>query len=88
MWVARERVTRSGFLLGDHERVSPYAALEAVTLGPALLLQKDHVLGTIEVGKWADLTILSDDPVSTSGDELRSIDVLATVVGGHVSATA
>ena len=40
--------------------------------------------GTLEVGKWADLTVLSLDPLTTPGDALLSGAVRMTVVDGVV----
>jgi predicted amidohydrolase YtcJ len=82
MWVARSRKTRSGFVLGEEERVSAHQALEAVTLGPARLLRKEAVLGSLEVGKFADFTALSGDPLQEDADALLELKVLETVVGG------
>ena len=83
MWCAVNRLTRSGHLLGPHDRLSPLAALEAVTLGSAYLMRRDHELGSIEVGKWADLTVLGDDPLGVEPDALRELPVLATVLAGE-----
>jgi len=82
MWVARTRKTRSGFVLGEEERVSAQQALEAVTLGPARLLKKEAVLGSLEVGKFADFAALSGNPLQEDADALLSLKVLDTVLGG------
>ena len=42
--------------------LDPMAALHAVTVGPARLLDVSDRLGTVEVGKQADLLLLSGDP--------------------------
>lgn len=82
MWCATTRTTRSGTTLGAHERISVDSALRAVTLGAARLMRRDHELGSIEVGKLADMTVLDRDPLMTPAEDLRSIGVLGTVVGG------
>jgi predicted amidohydrolase YtcJ len=82
MWCAVNRVTPSGRVLGEHERISPESALRAVTLGAAHQLHLDHELGTIECGKAADFTVLEDDPLAVDPMAIRDIGVWGTVVGG------
>ncbi len=43
--------------------ISPMAALQTATLNNAKVLQQDKQLGTVEVGKYADLVILDADPL-------------------------
>ena len=52
-------------------------------LGPRGLAEAD--LGSLEPGKLADFAVLSADPTAIAPQELASIDVLATVVGGRVA---
>lgn len=85
MWCAVNRVTRSGHVLGPLDRITPLQALTAVTLGSAYLLKRDHELGSVEVGKWADFTILGDDPLSVDPMALKDIPVRGTVVAGRVT---
>jgi predicted amidohydrolase YtcJ len=82
MWCAVNRVTPSGRVLGEHERISPESALRAVTLGAAHQLHLDGELGTIECGKAADFTVLEDDPLAVDQMAIRDIGVWGTVVGG------
>jgi predicted amidohydrolase YtcJ len=83
MWTATARKTMSGRVLGEEERISIPQALHAVTLGAAYLLGQDDKKGSITPGKLADFTVLDRDPLAVmSPDELRSIKVLATVMGG------
>lgn len=48
------------------------AALEAATRRPAEMLGRAHELGTVEVGRVADLVIVRDDPLADVG-ALRSV---------------
>jgi imidazolonepropionase-like amidohydrolase len=43
--------------------LTPLEALQSATRGPAEFLGKDKDLGTVEVGKWADLVLLDADPL-------------------------
>ena len=83
MWCAVNRVTRTGVVLGEHEKIAPEAALEAMTLGAAWLLKMDDVIGSIEVGKFADLTVLDADPLSVDPMVIKDIGVVGTVLGGQ-----
>ena len=82
MWCAVNRRTRSGHVLGVEECLTPLEALEAVTLGSAYLLHRDDELGSIEVGKFADFTVLAQNPLEVDPMVLKDITVIDTVVGG------
>ncbi len=82
MWCAVNRVTPSGRVLGEHERIPAEAALRAVTLGSAYQMHLDAEFGTIECGKAADFTVLGDDPCAVDPMAIRDIDVWGTVVAG------
>lgn len=82
MWCAVNRVTPSGRVLGEEERISAESALAAVTIGAAYQLHLDDVIGSIEPGKFADFTALGDDPVTVDPMSIRDIEINGTVVGG------
>ncbi|MGJ9413639.1 amidohydrolase [Aeromicrobium sp. CF4.19] len=77
------RLTMSGRVMGEHERIGAREALEAVTLGSAYMLKMDHEVGSLESGKLADIAVLSDDPLEVPPQEIGAIQVLGTVVGGR-----
>jgi predicted amidohydrolase YtcJ len=83
MWCAVNRVTQSGRVLGEHDRISAESALGSVTLGSAYQLHLDAEFGSIECGKAADLTVLEADPLTVDPMEIRDIGVWGTVVGGR-----
>jgi hypothetical protein len=60
-------------------------ALQAMTLGAAYALGRESEVGSLEPGKLADLVILSDDPTAVPSEELRDLQVLATIVGGQAA---
>jgi predicted amidohydrolase YtcJ len=45
-------------------------------------LRRDDQLGSIEVGKLADFTVLADDPYQVAPTDLGSIEVVDTILGG------
>ena len=87
-WCAVHRLTASGRVLGEHERISVADALRAITLGAAYTLKLDGEIGSIECGKRADLCVLEDDPLTVAPDKLKDIAVWGVVQGGRVFAAA
>ena len=87
-WCAVNRETLSGQVLGEHERISVEDALAAMTIGSAYLIHRDGELGSIEVGKFADFTVLDEDPLSVKPEELKDVPVWGTVLGGEVQKAA
>ena len=59
-------------------------ALRAATLDAAYAAFEEDVKGSLEVGKLADVTVLSRDILSIPEDEIPGAEVLATIVGGAV----
>lgn len=84
MWCATERQTASGQRLGEHEMLTIEQALYAVTLGAAYTLRLDHKVGSLEVGKFADMVVLDHDLYDIPAAALRDLEVKATVLGGQV----
>lgn len=83
-WCAVNRTSSSGRVLGPEERLTVSQALHAVTLGAAYTLRMDHLVGSIEAGKFADFAILDSDPLEAAPEALRDIGVHATVLGGRI----
>lgn len=83
-WCAVMRLSASGVQLGEEEKLTVPQALEAITLGAAYTLRLDHLVGSLEIGKFADITVLDEDPLSCEPNHLKDIRVKATVVGGIV----
>ena len=82
MWCAVNRLTASGQVLGENERISAEDALHAVTLGAAWQLKLDHEIGSIEAGKYADFAVLEEHPYEVDPVTLKDIGVWGTVLGG------
>ena len=87
-WCAVNRLTASGRVQGESERIAVDEALYAITLGAAYTLKLDGEIGSIETGKRADLAILDSDPETVGGDKLNEVKVWGTVLGGEVFAAA
>lgn len=78
MWSAVNRTTSSGRVLGKEERVSPYEALKACTISPAVSLGISEKVGSIESGKYADFNLIS----TSLHSDLRDAKVLKSFLGG------
>ncbi|OXC79736.1 amidohydrolase [Caballeronia sordidicola] len=83
-WCASQRETSSGRVLGASERVPVADALRAITLGAAYTLKMEHLVGSIEVGKFADFAVLEDDPGEVAPERLKDLQVWGTVLGGRI----
>ncbi|MFC3283729.1 amidohydrolase [Litchfieldella rifensis] len=81
-WCATTRQTAGGSVLGETEKISRARALEAITLGAAYTLRLDDRVGSLEPGKWADITVLDEDPLD-SDTPLKDIRVHDTVLSGR-----
>lgn len=83
------RVMRDGGeVLNPDERISVEQALRAVTIDAAWQTHTDHEVGSLEVGKHADLVLLSADPQQVAPDEIAAIEVLGTRLAGHPTTPA
>lgn len=82
-WCAVNRLTSTGQKLGEAECISVPDALRAITMGAAFTLALDHLIGSIEIGKYADFCVLGDDPLAVAPEALKDVSVLGTVIGGR-----
>jgi len=78
LWAA---VVRDSF---PEERLSVREVLEAYTVNAAYFSYEEEVKGSIEVGKYADLTVLSHDPFKVEPEKIKDIHVEMTIVDGNV----
>jgi predicted amidohydrolase YtcJ len=83
-WCAVNRLTPKGRTLGKTQHISVMEALHAITLGPAWTLKMDHLIGSIECGKYADFAILRDDPLEIAPEKLKDVSIAGTVFGGTI----
>jgi predicted amidohydrolase YtcJ len=90
MEAVHQLVTRQSYLGRTPEdwqlaqRLTVRQALRLLTVNAAYGTFEEHVKGSLARGKYADLVILSDNPLSVARDSLPCIEVLATIVGGRV----
>jgi hypothetical protein len=82
MWATVNRTSRSGKVMGEKERVTPLEALKAITLWGARQHFEEKTKGSLEVGKLADMVILSDNPITIEPAKINQIKVLETIKEG------
>jgi hypothetical protein len=82
VWSAVNRRTRSNQILGEGQRISTMEALRAITIDAAYQHFDEKKLGSIEVGKLADLVILSRNPLDDP-TTIDKIEVMQTIIGGE-----
>lgn len=73
------RRSRSGDMIGPDQRVDVMTALKAMTIWPAYQSFEEDQKGSIEVGKLADLVILSGDPTAGDPETLDRLVVTETI---------
>jgi predicted amidohydrolase YtcJ len=81
---AVRRITPSGLRVGPEHELTVEEALRAHTVDAARALVLDDRLGSVEVGKLADLVVLDGDLRAASPEGLRALDVWMTVVDGRI----
>ena len=81
---AVNRVTASGRVAGPEQRIGVHDALRAVTVEAAYSWGRENELGSIAVGKIANMTVLDEDPYGADPNRLGSIPLRTTVFEGRV----
>ncbi|WAC90891.1 amidohydrolase [Mycobacterium sp. Aquia_213] len=81
--VAVTRMAPSGRVLAPEERLTVEQAIRAQTIDAAWQLFADDVVGSLEVGKYADLVVLSADPRTVPPEQIADLDVRATYLAGR-----
>jgi predicted amidohydrolase YtcJ len=74
----------TGAVYTPEERISVADAVRAYTRGSAYAAFSDGQVGTLEVGKLADLAVLSQDIFSVAPETIGKTRVVTTMVGGKI----
>ena len=83
VWTAVNRTSKSGKVIGPGEKIPVLQALRAITADAAFQYREEAERGTLEVGKVADLVLLSQNPLRVDPQRLREVKVVETVKGGR-----
>jgi predicted amidohydrolase YtcJ len=82
VWSAVNRRTRSGYVVGPDERLTPMQALRAVTADAAWQHFEEDEKGSLEPGRLADLVVLSRSPLDDP-EHIDEIEVVETIIAGR-----
>lgn len=78
------RVMRDGGAFYPEQKMTREEALRSYTLNNAYAAFEEDLKGSLEVGKLADITVLSQDILSVPEVEIPKTQVDLTIVGGEV----
>ena len=83
-WLIDGKTASGHALRGPEETPSRADALRFYTIGSAWVAHDENKRGSLEVGKFADLAVLSQDFMTEPADEIGKNSSLLTMVGGKI----
>ena len=84
-WMLDGKTVGGAALRGPEETPTRENALRLYTQGSAWFAFAEKERGSLEVGKLADLAVLSKDYFKVPVEEIGEIDAVMTVVGGKIT---
>jgi predicted amidohydrolase YtcJ len=78
------RRTMGGQPIGADQAMTVEEAVRAHTIGAAYAIRAEDRLGSIEPGKYADLTVIDGDLFGVEPSQIRDLPIWMTVLGGDV----
>ena len=85
MMAAVTRLDNEGCLIAPEQAITTKEALYGYTMGGAIATGDEDTRGSIEPGKWADLAVLSADPLMCPPQALPDLRVDMTLLAGRVA---
>ena len=86
MMAIQSSVTRtdmSGNVWGASQKISVEEALKVGTINGAYASYEEHIKGSLEINKLADLVVLDEDPTHVDTDKIIDIKIERTMVNGN-----
>ena len=83
MHSAVNRVNFANEVAGPDQRISPEQALRAVTVNAAYTLGLEKDYGSISIGKYANFTLLAENPLTIDPLKINEIEIRGTMVEGR-----
>jgi len=84
LWATMARLPYSNKVIGPGQRMTIQEALRAHTIGAAYAAHEEKIKGSLEPGKFADVTVWTEDPYKLPLERLYNTTVDLTMVGGKV----
>lgn len=81
-WCAVNRRSMSGKVYGEDQCLTVAEAMKVITCNHAWLSHQEDVRGTLEIGKWADFTVLAEEATEDKREVLKDIAIVGSVIGG------
>lgn len=81
---AVNREVNSGMPFGQKQRIALLEAIRLYTYNAAYASFDEHIKGSLEVGKLADLIVLDRSILSTNPAELKDIGIELTMIDGEI----
>lgn len=75
---AATRLTRRNAAIGPEQAVGMQQALKAMTIDASWQMFMEDIIGSLETGKMADLTVLSENPLDVPPEDITRLEVMAT----------
>lgn len=80
---AVNRKTKEGDVIGADEAIPVEDAIKAMTINAAWQVFEENNIGSLAAGKFADMIILSENPLDVKPEDISKIHVLATIINGR-----
>ena len=84
IWFDLTRKSKWAGELGPEQAITREQSLIYHTINSALISDDDHIMGSIEPGKLADLVVLSDYILSCPVEKVKDIKAMMTIIGGKI----
>lgn len=68
----------------ENERVTVLEAIKIFTINSAYAVFEEDKKGSIEVGKYADLVVLNENPLTIDSKKIKDINIVATIKEGNI----
>ena len=78
------RILPDGTKFQPQEVYSRKRALYSYTMGNAIAAFEEDIKGSLTVGKLADITVLSQDLLAITDEEIMNTEIMMTIVGGKI----
>lgn len=83
-WLVTGKTVGGTVLYGDENKMERLEALRLYTLGSATLSREEDNKGSLAIGKYADLAVLSDDYFNIPDEAIKDITSILTILGGTI----